>query len=107
MPEAAGEHWAQTFLRLALQTQRRALFTRRMFNLQDVDNLFEQASAHTLVLKFGKQGQDNYFAVLPVGEAISNKATVCNPHNTGQGTRSHLFTPRFKGYSKLGQAQGR
>jgi len=32
MAEAAGEHWAQTFLRLALQTQGRALFTLRMFN---------------------------------------------------------------------------
>lgn len=32
MAEAAGEHWAETFLRLALQTQGRALFTLRMFN---------------------------------------------------------------------------
>lgn len=32
MAQAAGEHWAQTFLRLALQTQGRALFTLRMFN---------------------------------------------------------------------------
>ena len=32
MAEAAGEHWAQTFLRLALQSQGRALFTLRMFN---------------------------------------------------------------------------
>jgi N-acyl-D-aspartate/D-glutamate deacylase len=32
LAEAAGEHWAHTFLRLALQTQGRALFTLRMFN---------------------------------------------------------------------------
>ncbi len=32
MAGAAGEHWAQTFLRLALQTKGRALFTLRMFN---------------------------------------------------------------------------
>ena len=29
---AAAEHWAQTFLRLALQTQGQVLFTLRMFN---------------------------------------------------------------------------
>ena len=75
--------------------------------VQDVDNLFEKASAHTLVFKFGKQGQDNYFARLPVGETISNKATVCNTHDTGHRTRSQLLPPRFKGYAKLGQAPGR
>ncbi|GCL61018.1 N-acyl-D-amino-acid deacylase family protein [Pseudaquabacterium pictum] len=32
MAAAAGEHWAQTFLRLSLETQGRALFTLRMFN---------------------------------------------------------------------------
>lgn len=32
MAEAAGEHWAATFLRLSLQTSGRALFTLRMFN---------------------------------------------------------------------------
>jgi N-acyl-D-amino-acid deacylase len=32
MAAAAGEHWAETFLRLSLQTQGRALFTLRMFN---------------------------------------------------------------------------
>jgi N-acyl-D-aspartate/D-glutamate deacylase len=32
MASAAGEHWAQTFLRLALETGGRALFTLRMFN---------------------------------------------------------------------------
>lgn len=32
MAEAAGEHWAETFLRLALETEGRGLFTLRMFN---------------------------------------------------------------------------
>ena len=32
MAEAAGEHWAETFLRLSLETRGRALFTLRMFN---------------------------------------------------------------------------
>jgi N-acyl-D-aspartate/D-glutamate deacylase len=32
MAAAAGEHWSRTFLRLALETQGRALFTLRMFN---------------------------------------------------------------------------
>lgn len=32
MAASAGEHWAETFLRLSLQTQGRALFTLRMFN---------------------------------------------------------------------------
>jgi len=32
MAAAAGEHWAETFLRLSVETQGRALFTLRMFN---------------------------------------------------------------------------
>ena len=56
--------------------------------MQDGDNLFKKAPANTLVLKFVKQGQDNYFANLPVGEAIPHSATVCNTHDAGQGTRS-------------------
>jgi len=32
MADAAGEHWAATFLRLALESDGRALFTLRMFN---------------------------------------------------------------------------
>lgn len=32
MAAAAGEHWAETFLRLTLETEGRALFTLRMFN---------------------------------------------------------------------------
>jgi len=35
---AAGEHWAETFLRLSVETQGRALFTLRMFN-PDMDAL--------------------------------------------------------------------
>lgn len=38
MAAAAGEHWSQTFLRITLETQGRALFTLRMFN-PDMDGL--------------------------------------------------------------------
>lgn len=54
--------------------------------MQDGDNSFKKAPANTLVFKFVKQGQDNYFANLPVGEAIPHCATVCNTHDAGQGT---------------------
>ena len=46
MPEAAGEHWAQTVLRLALRTQGRALLTLRMFN-PDMAGLAHRSPAAT------------------------------------------------------------
>ena len=60
------------------------------------DNWLDKASAHTFGFKFGKQEQDSYFAELPVGPPISNWATVCNTHSTGQSTRPRLLPPKSR-----------
>jgi N-acyl-D-aspartate/D-glutamate deacylase len=55
MAEAAGEHWAQTFLRLALQTQGRALFTLRMFN-PDMGGLAHLIASRNVLPGLGDAG---------------------------------------------------
>ncbi len=55
MAAAAGEHWAQTFLRLALQTQGRALFTLRMFN-PDMAGLAHLISSANVLPGLGDAG---------------------------------------------------
>jgi N-acyl-D-aspartate/D-glutamate deacylase len=53
--QAAGEHWAETFLRLALQTQGRALFTLRMFN-PDMAALAQLIASHDVLPGLGDAG---------------------------------------------------
>lgn len=55
MAEAAGEHWAHTFLRLAQQSQGRALFTLRMFN-PDMAGLAHLIASHNVLPGLGDAG---------------------------------------------------
>lgn len=55
MAAAAGEHWAATFLRLALQTEGRALFTLRMFN-PDMDALAHLIASPNVLPGLGDAG---------------------------------------------------
>ena len=55
MAAAAGEHWSETFLRLSIETQGRALFTVRMFN-PDIDALAQLIASPNCLPGLGDAG---------------------------------------------------
>ena len=55
LAEAAGEHWSETFLRLSRETDGRALFTLRMFNL-NLDALGELFQSEHVFPSLGDAG---------------------------------------------------
>ena len=55
MASAAGEHWSDTFLRLTIETQGRALFTLRMFN-PNMDGLGHLISSPNCLPGLGDAG---------------------------------------------------
>lgn len=94
MAEAAGEHWAHTFLRMSLQSQGMALFTLRMFN-PDMDALAQFIASPNVLPGLGDAGA-HVTQVMDAGWAsfvLSHWVRQCGLYTLQEGVRRLTSAP--------------
>jgi len=107
LAEAAGEHWSETFLRLSRETDGRALFTLRMFNL-NLDALGELFQSEHAFPSLGDAGA-HVSQIMDAGWAsfvLSHWVREAGLYSMGEGIRRLTSAPaRVMGLSDRGRLE--
>jgi len=107
LAEAAGEHWSETFLRLSRETDGRALFTLRMFNL-NLDALGELFQSEHAFPSLGDAGA-HVSQIMDAGWAsfvLSHWVREAGLYSMGEGIRRLTSAPaRVIGLSDRGRLE--
>jgi N-acyl-D-aspartate/D-glutamate deacylase len=105
--EAAGEHWSETFLRLSRETDGRALFTLRMFNL-NLEALGEFFQSEHVFPSLGDAGA-HVSQIMDAGWAtfvLSHWVRQTGLYSMGEGIRRLTSAPaRVIGLSDRGRLE--
>jgi N-acyl-D-aspartate/D-glutamate deacylase len=105
MAEGAGEHWSETFLRLSRQTDGKALFTFRMFNL-NLDALGDMFKSERIFPSLGDAGA-HVSQIMDAGWAtfvLSHWIREAGLYTMGEGIRRLTSAPaRVMGLTDRGQ----